>query len=232
MERTENGWTVIDRTAGVLSYSYAFKAGRANAFAARIAGGRMLVVSPPCDVADGVFTDLLAFGDVGALVAPNGFHYLGIPEWRERFPNARAFAAPESVARIAKKSPAAGSFEPMGALQSLLGPEVGVREAPATKVGETWAWAKTATGHAWFGSDILINMQKLPPNPLFALAFRLSGSGPGFKLFKLALMLTLKDKKRALGAMLADVRAHPPHGAVLARDGLADETAALLSAAL
>ncbi len=235
MEKTTNGWQIIDREAGVLSYTYSFGPGTANAFTARLADGRLLVVSPPYGVDEPVFADLQEFGEVGALVANNGFHHLGLAEWKARFPDVRVFAAPETAARVKKKNPGAPAFEPMNSLQPLLSTDVAVIESPNTKCGETWAWVKTPSGYAWYTSDILVNLDSLPKNLLLRLMFKLTGTKTGFGVFHTALKFTANDKNQLLSALRNDMKTHPPstivpaHGAVLARPGLAAEADAVLA---
>jgi hypothetical protein len=239
MQTSQHGWRIIDGDAAVLSFSYGFGAeGQANCFTARLASGGLLVISPPGRISAAEFGDLAAYGEVEAIVANNGFHHLGIAHWRKQFPNARCFAAPGAADRIAKKSNNAGELEPLSALEPLLGEGVGVVEAPSSKCGETWAWAKIAGGYAWYASDVLANMDQLPSNFLFRMMFKLTKSAPGYKVFNLAVKFIIKDKKLALGAMLDDVRKHPPtvmvpaHGGILTGDSIAADTEQLLVAAL
>lgn len=238
MQTTQHNWTIIDGDAGVLSYTYKFgREGEANCFTARLRSGGLLVISPPRGISDAELADLAAFGEVEAIVANNGFHHLGIGHWREKFPRARCFAAPGAAKRIAKRSKHAGELEPLAELQPLLADGVAVVEAPASKAGETWAWAKIADGYAWYASDVLANMQ-LPSALIPRLLFKLSDNAPGYKVFSLALWIIIKDKKRALGAMLDDVRTHPPtvmvpaHGEILSHASLATETEQLLGDAI
>ena len=239
METTANGWQIIDGDAAVLSFSYSFgPEGRANCFTAKLPGGGLVVISPPSKISTAQIEELAAYGEVQAIVANNGYHHLGIARWREHFPNARCFAAPGAGDRIAKKSRNAGEFEPLSALQALLGDAVAVVEAPASKCGETWAWAKIAGGYAWYASDLLANMERLPSNFLFGMMFKLTKSAPGYKVFNLAVKFIIKDKKLALGKMLEDVREHPPtvmipaHGTILRGSSLAADTEQLLTAAV
>ncbi|MBP6841702.1 MAG: hypothetical protein KA190_30660, partial [Kofleriaceae bacterium] len=118
MTTLTSGWTVLDEAAGVLTCSYRFGKGKASSatFVARMGNGQLLVVSPAKGLPEATFTELARFGPVGALVANNGFHHLGQAEWRARFPAARCFAPAAAIARIHKKNPGAGAFEPLAAL--------------------------------------------------------------------------------------------------------------------
>jgi glyoxylase-like metal-dependent hydrolase (beta-lactamase superfamily II) len=144
------------------------------------------------------------------LVATNGYHHLGIGAFRKRFPDARVYAPALALARIAKKNPAAGQLAPLSELTPLLGDDLIIREAPHTRSGEIWAFTKCDVGYVWFVSDILVNIDPLPEALIPRLIFRLSGSGPGYRVFHIALALIVKNKKAVLRALLADAEAHPP----------------------
>lgn len=238
MEKTKHGWSIIDRDAGVLSYTYSFGGGLSNAFAARLDGDKLLVLSPPCGLSEGAYADLDAFGTVDAVVATNGFHHLGQAEWKKRYPNATFYAPDAAIKRIAKKNRAAGSFTPLSGLSERLTGDVGVIEAPADKCGETWAYAKTARGYAWYVSDTLVNMPKLPKAFPVKLLMKLTKSAPGYRIFNFVLMLLTSDKRALLRALREALRARPvavvvpAHGKVLDHPGVREETDQLIASAL
>lgn len=238
MDETSNGWVILDEDAGVLTYTYSFGGGLANAFVARYDTDKLLVLSPPYRLSDGAFQDLERFGRVSSVVATNGFHHLGQPEWKARYPGAKFYASPEAARRIAKKNPKAGTFVPLGELAKELHGEVGVIEAPAEKCGETWGYAKVANGYAWFASDTLANMPGLPKALPPRLLMKWTKSAPGYRVFGLALKFLAKDPKALLRRLRDELRLRPPtimvpaHGDVLTREGLADETEELLASAL
>jgi hypothetical protein len=63
----------------------------------RTADGALAVLSPPPDPE--ARRDVAALGRIGALIAPNSFHYGGLPGWAAAFPEARIFLAPGLAAR-------------------------------------------------------------------------------------------------------------------------------------
>ena len=238
MEQTPHGWSILDRDAGVLAYTYKFGSGSANAFVARYDGDKLLVLSPPYRLSEGAFADLEVFGTVESVVANNGFHHLGQAEWKKRYPLASFYASPAAAKRIKKKNPEAGDFEPLSQLSQKLGGNVGVIEAPADKCGETWAYAKTKKGYAWYASDTLANMPELPKALPFKLVLSLTKSAPGYRVFGLALKFIASDKRGLLRAMQEALRTRPvaimvpAHGGILAHDRLAEETQRLIASAL
>ncbi|MGB8223746.1 MAG: hypothetical protein WCF10_14260 [Polyangiales bacterium] len=238
MEQTPHGWLILDKGAGVLAYTYKIGSGSANAFVARYDGDKLLVLSPPSRLSEGAFADLEVFGTVESVVANNGFHHLGQAEWKKRYPLASFYASPAAAKRIKKKNPGAGDFTPLSQLAQKLGGDVGVIEAPADKCGETWAYAKTEKGYAWYASDTLANMPELPKALPFKLVMKLTKSAPGYRVFGLALKFIASDKRGLLRAMQEALRARPvtimvpAHGAILAHDGLAEETQRLIASSL
>lgn len=109
---------------------------------------------------------------------------------------------------------------------------------PDSKCGETWAWFPVEGGHIWYASDLLANYDTVPGKGLIKIGFKLTKSAPGYKVFTLAMLAILKNRKAVLRAMLADVKAHPPttmicgHGAPVVQDGLAEATARMIEAKL
>lgn len=239
METTENGWKVLNRAAGVLIYEYSFaKNAFANTFVARMANDKLLVVSPATRISAAALADLREFGDVGAIIAPNGFHHLGVAEWRKAFPAARIFAAPETVLRVRKKNPEAGPFEPLSLVSLMTGPRIGVGEVENTKCGETWVWVEVQGGHIWFVSDMLANIPKLPSHPVGKLLFWLTKSAPGYRVFHMAMTFMVKDKRGTLRALSDEMKQRPPtvvvpaHGLPVEGPDVAEKTQAVLAAAL
>lgn len=91
--------------------------GTSNCFVAKLPSGGLLVISPPSTPTSEQLAELEAYGEVEALVANNGFHYLGLSRWRELFPRARLFAAAGAAARTRRRgsgpcSPTCGSTRP------------------------------------------------------------------------------------------------------------------------
>jgi glyoxylase-like metal-dependent hydrolase (beta-lactamase superfamily II) len=208
-QHTERGWRIISDRAWLHEYAFA-KHGVANCLALRLHNGEVVVLSPALGLSEAAYAQLAQLGPVTALVATNGHHHLGIGAFRKRFPAARCYAPALSAPRIAKRNPEAGALLPLSELSSLLGDDLVIREAPGTRSGELWAFARGANGYLWFVSDILVNIETLPAALVPRLIFKLSGSGPGYRVFHAALALMVKDKRAVLRALLSDVQAHPP----------------------
>ena len=123
MSTTEAGWTILDEAAGILTREYEFAPhSLARMMVARSADG-LVAISPASKMPDAAFAELGRFGKVTALVAPNGFHHLGLPEWKQKFPEAKIYAPAAARARIQKKQPALGALAPLEELAEKLGPE-------------------------------------------------------------------------------------------------------------
>ena len=192
MDSTANGWRIFDAQLPILTYAYSFGPGTANALAVGVGGG-LVVISPPCHVASGVFEDLSRYGPVRALVASNAFHYLGLSEWRARFPEATLFAPWQSIARVEKQTNLRG-IRPLSEAASITGPRLTLTDMPHYKTGEALVHIESERGTVWYVTDIVMNLPALPSNPLLKLMFKLSGSGPGLKQNNIAPLFMVRDK--------------------------------------
>jgi glyoxylase-like metal-dependent hydrolase (beta-lactamase superfamily II) len=163
----------------------------------------LVVVSPGCGLESADYDVLSQYGEVRALVANNTLHHLGQAAWRARFPKAESYAAAQAVERLRKKT----ANVPYRSIDQLpLPSHARGHTLPGFKSGETFFTVKTQQGSVWYTGDLLTNMQRTPPPPLKWL-FTWSDSGPGFRLFRLAVWLMVNDKravKERVNALLAE----------------------------
>lgn len=230
-------WQQLSPTVWILEYAFASSA-FAHTFACKLADGTVAVTSPATNVDRSALDALAELGPVSAIVAPNGFHHLGVAAWREAFPAARVYASKQTAARVAKQNPKAGAFDDLDELAAKTGPDVGFVVVPDTKAGETWVWAKTDLGYVWFVSDTLANIPRLPPNPFVKLLFWVTKSAPGFRVFHLALGFLVRDKKATLRRFADALAERPPaivvpgHGPPITGADAAERTREVVAAAL
>lgn len=195
METTANGWSILDKKRAILWREYSFGPALATTLVFRGAGDALIVVSPGNDLTVDALDELKTFGEVKALVASNGFHWLGHPLWRKHFPAARSFAPAQGIERIAKKLPELARFEDLSAIAPLLGDHATVTDAPGHKIGNAFVSVSGADGSFWYLSDLLANMPVPPKNPIFRALMALTDSAPGFRLFRPSVWLQVRDKK-------------------------------------
>jgi hypothetical protein len=216
MKTTASGWKVFDADAPVLTYEYSFGPGTANALAVGTERG-LVVASPPRKVGAGVFEDLLRYGSVTALVASNAFHYMGIPEWKKRFPDAAVYAPAQSIARVERKTKLTG-IRPLAEASSAAGSRLELIDMPHYKTGEALARIRSGRGLIWYITDFALNMPELPANPVARFLFGLSGSAPGLKFNNIGSLFMVRDKV-ALKRWLAAKFAENPPGWLIATHG-------------
>src|SRR5258706_2815317 len=77
--------------------------------------------------------------------------HLGLPTWKSRFPDARVFAPVQSIARV------------------------------ETKRGDVLLRVRSGGESAWYVTDVITNMPKVPPPPI-GLIFKWTGRGPARRL--------------------------------------------------
>jgi hypothetical protein len=200
------GWNVIDRDAAVLWREYSFSKGAyATTFVFRGTDG-LVVVSPGTMLDARAYDALGDFGKVRALVANNTYHHLGQKPWRERFPEAESYCPPGAVTTLDKKA-RSFTYRPLSDLA--LPSHARWEDAPGFKTGETILRVDAKPGPVWYAGDLLANIERLPRPPIRWL-FSLTDSGPGFRLFKLAVWLLVNDKKTLRAWMLSRLEREPP----------------------
>ena len=184
-------WKVFDAETPVLTWSYSLGLAVSNALAVGTGNG-LVLVSPPYRAPEQAFEGLRRYGPVRALVASNAFHHMGIPEWKARFPDAAVFAPAQSMARVRKKT-GIDDVRPLAEAQALGGGRLELVDMPYYRTGEALVRIHTSLGLAWYVTDIILNIQKLPANPLLKLLFKLTGSAPGLRFNKVGPKFMVKD---------------------------------------
>jgi len=193
-------WTVVDPSLPALTHTYSFGPGTANALALTVPDG-VIVVSPPCNVADAVFVELEQRGPLKALIAPNAFHSMGLAPWKARYPDVPIFAPPQSIGRLEKSTKISG-IRPVAEAAARIGDQVQLVDMPHYKTGELLVRWPVDGGWAWYLTDVAMNFAEVPPG-LFGLVFKWTRSCPGLRRNALAGWFMVKDK-RALYAWLAE----------------------------
>jgi len=218
-----NSWVALATDPWTATFEYSFGAGSATALAVDVGGG-LLVASPPCRVATDAFEALAACAPVRALVATNAYHTLGLAPWKARFPDAAVFAPPQSLQRVTKVS-GIGGIRPLGEAAALTGERVALIELPYFRSGEALIKIRAAEGLLWYVTDIILNLPRLPPNPLFAMLFKLSNSAPGLRLNRIAPLFMVRDRPALWQWLAAEARRDRPRWLVPAHGDTLDLTA-------
>lgn len=219
MPQAPRPWNVFDERTPLLTYAYSFGPALANALAVRGADG-FVVVSPPCSVPPQVLDDLAARGPVRALVASNAFHYLGIPEWKMRFPEAEIFAPAQSIARVRRKTDLPG-IRPLAEAGAIAGPALELVDMPHYKTGEVLVRATTGRGRVWYVTDIVFNMPELPSNIVAKAIFGLSRSAPGLRVNNIGPLFMVRDKRALKQWLAAELERDAPQWLIPAHGDIA-----------
>lgn len=224
---TDRSWKVIDAERGLFWHEYRFRKGAsATTFAFRGADG-LVVVSPGSKADPAVYDELEKHGEVRALVANNSFHHLGQAAWRARFPKAVSYAASSVLPALEKKVPGS-KFRPIEELA--LPSHAKAHPLSGCKSGELFFTVGSGKGPVWYTGDILTNIQN--PQPPFSWLFKLTDSAPGYRLFRMAVFLFVKDKPALREHLLSLLAAEPPaivvpgHGPIVEKAGLPADTKA------
>ena len=235
METSTTSWQTLSTEPLVLRREYSFGPGMANATVLGLGDRRLLLISPPNERE--ALEELREYGDVIAITETSGVHYMGLEDCRAVFPNANVFASDLAAERIAQKAHHPGKIEALGGLRRLVGDQLEILDVPGNMVGDVLLRGQTDRGLTWWIGDFVGNAP-LPRNILLNLLFRLSGSGPGFRVNKLFFRFFVADKSAAKAFFLEQLEAHPldylipAHGEPIGRDELGAELTTMFQAAV
>ena len=212
-------WNVFDPELPVLTYEYSFGLGTANALAVGAESG-LIIASPPYRAPAATFEELTQYGTVRGLIATNAFHFMGIAEWKERFPLAEVYAPEQSIDRVQRKTKLA--VKPLAHVRAIAGLHVDFIDMPHYRTGEALIKIRTSRGLTWYVTDIILNIQELPKNPLLKFLFTFSGSAPGLRYNNVGPRFMVRDLP-ALKKWLDDEYAKdPPRWLIPAHGAIAD----------
>ncbi len=230
-------WESLDEPTHSLTIEYSFRPGStARSFVTRFHADELVVLSPPVGVDASVFEELEQHGRVTALVAPNGFHYMGLEPALSVFPEATLFA-PEAAGKRLQKKLAGRVLHPLAELQTRSEAPVQILEVPGFSIGETWVIVNRPEGPLWYVSDSCFNMSAFPDSLPVKLLFKWTKSAPGLCINGVGNLFFLKDKaayRRWFEQQLAEPPRTlvPAHGSVASGPDLAASLQKLVEARL
>lgn len=211
----EKQWTVIEQEPHVLCKEYFFGQGSANTFVFEVRPGELMVVSPGVWESEEVMSELRSYGQVIALVAPNIFHHRGLAVWQQDWPDARCYAAEKAIPRLRKKRPEIREFFALESLLPSLPASIRIVVLPHVKNGECLFQIRGTRGWIWHMTDAILNMTRMPSNPIFAFLLRLLGFGVGLRLNRMFQRWFVSDKRAFRTWLLEELQARPPVAVVL-----------------
>lgn len=232
-------WTVVDEKARVLECEYTF---RPDSFATSAVfgngAGKLAIFSPPSRLGPTAYDELEAYGEVSVIIAPNGFHHLGLLDCCRRYPDAKLFAPDAAAKRIAKKQPSLRPFTPWGELSQHLAGGLTVMVPPKMRHPDVVAYLDTDDGAVWYFNDLIGNVQKMSFNAVLKFALNTAGFKTGFNVNKLIVRMLVKDKKAFKQWLLEALAKHPPsklivgHGPHVAHAGLGEDVERMVAASV
>lgn len=177
--------------------------------AVRLDDGSWLIVSPSCNPSAQALDALEKDGSVTALLAPNGFHYLGQQAWRDRFPKATSYAADGARERLTTKSPNV-PYESFDVLKAKLPPRIGLHLPDGMKVPDLLLHATSGGKTIWFSGDILSNIGPADLALPMRLMMSLFGGATGYRLNRAPSMVYIGDRSVWKQSVLAAIEKSAP----------------------
>jgi hypothetical protein len=215
-------WISLTTNRGVRWLKYSFGPGTANSLAVKLRSGSWLIVSPPSGAPESVYLELEQQGGVSALVAPNAYHNMGQPAWRERFPLAISFAPNGAHLRLRKKTPGV-AYRPIEELAHQM-QSARVFLPEGMKSPDIMLQIPGDHGFVWWMGDQFSNSgvsDQIWPLRVFA---RFVGSGLGYRCNSKPELVYVQDRAAWLRSIRAELEERPPtivvpaHGDALTED--------------
>lgn len=202
-----------------------------RSLALRLTDGTFAVFSPIQGTA-GRLAALRDFGlsKLGLVVAPNHFHYLGVPDLLREHPEVGVVTSPTAARRLRGKLKR--DLSPLDALRERLPKGVSVLEPPGLKTGEIWLSAQTSRGLAWIVCDAFFHVTHEVRGAM-GWALKLTATVPGLRIGNTFRWMALGDRRAYREWLEAQLRDEPPrvlipsHGDVLEDDDLGGKLAEL-----
>ncbi len=229
-------WQPLDRAAGLFAAErWSPRCWHWRSTALLLRSGEILVVSPIPKLDEEAHRELEGLGPPALLLAPNHYHYLGLAEYCERFPDCSAISSDVAAPRLARKQGVA--IEPLERLGELLPDHVELLLPDGLKNGEVWLRVATNRGIAWVVSDAFFNLAK-NPRGFMGLACRMTGTTPGLRIGKTFKIVGVGERKPYRDWLRDRLQKDQPrllipgHGEVWESDDLSERLGDLVTARL
>jgi hypothetical protein len=184
--------TLSEVAPGIWSVEKDVGGGWHNAmFVVRLRSGGLLIHSPT-RLGDGMFEQIAALGPVEVLFAPNHFHHLGLPRYRERFAEANVACSAGARPRLEKKGHA--GLVDLSEVEPLL-PEGGrFLHCEGLKNGEVFLSLDAGGTRTWIVCDAFFHETR-PIRGARTLLLRALGVAPGLRIGRTFHWVGLADRK-------------------------------------
>ena len=229
-------WDPIDGTSDLYATERWSKAGwHWRATALRLPAGGLLLIGPLRGTSDDAHAELDAIGRTEAILAPNHFHWMGLPEHRQRHPRAVVATSEVATRRLARKE--RGRFAPLAEIAGALPAGAELLAPPGLKNGEVWLRIASGDRMTWVVTDAFFNLAA-NARGFTGFMLRATGTAPGLRIGRTFTALAIGDRAPYRDWLLERIAADrlttlvPGHGAVLTGDDLPARLDALVRARL
>lgn len=221
-------WECIDETLRVYRADYRVgNGGEATCCAFGLEDKRLLLLSPPGERDADLLDELDQIGEVHAIVAPNGFHRIGIPVAQARYPQASIFVEPRAQKRVSAVCKPSTLIQPISALQAILPTHLEIFVPPAMKNPDTIVRIDSSQGYIWYINDIITNIPSLPKQLLLRTLLKTLGFRAGLSVNRFGCRFILLKDRAAFSRWLQQELAQYPPAILIAGHGPTIRDAAL-----
>ena len=198
----------------------------------RLPDGGVLVHSPTW-LGDDTFARVAAVGEPRILFAPNHFHHLALPRFREQWPAALVVAGRLAIPGLKKRGH--DTVVHIDEATPLLPPGARWLECEGTRAGETLLSIEGATGRTWIACDAFFNVER-PVTGVMGVVLHALKTTPGLAIGQTFNWLALRDRRVYREWALAALERERPttlwmsHGETVVRPDLSEVLSQLVRA--
>jgi hypothetical protein len=175
----------------------------------KLASGKLMVHNAIA-LEEALMAEMNAFGEVGYILVPNGFHRQDARIYKDRFPGAKVLCPAGSTKRVSQVVAVDGDYG-----QAPADPQVSLGYVEGVKPVEGLIQVESADGTSLIFNDLVANLPKV--SGLTGIAMSPTGRA---SVPLVSRVLMLKDR-RASGASLAKLAANPKLRRIIVSHGAA-----------
>lgn len=181
------------------------------------------IYSPVSGISEQSLKSLRALGDVKFLLAPNHYHYKGLAEYSDAFPDAQLVCSTHARPRLEKQT--GFTFMPLESLSKLLPSGATILEPEGLKTGEVWFDLRNQEHRSWIVTDAFKGSGKARDIPSDSI--ELLGSFPSFGIADRSVYFQWLSTQLGSGNVQTII---PCHGAVASNPTLGKQALELVQA--
>jgi hypothetical protein len=132
------------------------------------------------------------------IIMPNGYHYMGVKHWQQRFRHFELYASRQAITRLVQQGVVASENEiyALEERQPPLPDGYSVLLPPGHRAGDAWIKKESKQGCLWITCDSFLNYDRLSNQPVARFTQKLLDAAPGLKMSQVVKWFIIEDRAK------------------------------------